>query len=356
MKVLLLSTVREFYRQRAGFFLVAIFILFGFLTSREHYAFALFFLTDDWGMSALFVVWIAYTLLCAQFLSRQLVQPEYVVLQNAFLWPVGKRVIRLVVMALGFILPLILYGIYVFAIARQENENIVAKTWPILPYWLLMSLVLMLVAEWRLRNPDQTTATETVFQLPFRRPTSFGFWTLEWLLRERGFTLLLSKVGVFLFMIAALVYDSTGTYDLRLPAVGFTLAYLLNAGLSYELYLWENEVWLWGKSLPFGKIARFVRVAILHAILLLPETFLAVRYGTRLEWYELAQLYALGLSTLLLYHTSLYRAPKLLEETLQPVAISFIILTFAILYKIPVALLALILLAGAFLGWQRWYY
>lgn len=230
-----------------------------------------------------------------------------------------------------------------------------AKTWPVFPYWLLLSLVLMSVAEWRLRNPDQTTATKTVFRLPFGRPTNFVFWTLEWLLRERGFTLLLSKVGVFLFMIAAQVYDSTGTYDLRLPAVGFTLAYLLNAGLSYELYRWENEVWLWGKSLPFGKLTRFGRVIILHAILLLPEAFLAVSYGTRLEWYELAQLYTLGLGALVLYHTSLYRSPKLREETLQPVAIGFIILTFAILYKIPVALLALALLVGAFAGWQRWY-
>ena len=353
MKVLLLSTVREFYRQRAGFFLVAVFILFGFLSSREHYVFALFFLNDDWGMGALLVVWIAYTLLCAQFLARQLTQPEYVVLQNAVLWPIGKRMIRMLVMALGFILPLIFYGVYVFTIARQEH--MVAKIWPMVLYWLIMSVILISIAEWRLRNPDQTTATKTTLRLPFRRPANFVFWTLEWLLRERGFTLLLSKVGVFLFMIAALVYDSTGTYDLRLPAVGFTLAYLLNAGLSYELYLWDNEVWLWGKSLSFGKLTRFGRVVILHAILLLPETFLAVGQGTRLEWYKLAQLYALGISTLLLYHASLYHSPKLLEETLQPLAVGFIILTFAILYKIPIVLLALILLTGAFVGWRRWY-
>ncbi len=354
MKVLLLSTVREFYRQRAGFFLVAIFILFGFLSSREHYAFALFFLTDEWGMMALLAVWIAYTLLCAQFLANQMVQPEYAFLQNAYLWPLGKQITRLLGMALGFLLPLVFYGIYVTSIARQEK--LLDRTWPMFAYWLLLSVFLIAVAEWRLRHPDVAASTrKSGFRLPFKRPTNFVFWTLEWLLRERGFTLLLSKVGVFIFMIAALVYDSTGTYDLRLPAVGFTLAYLLNAGLSYELYLWENEVWLWGKSLPLGKIARFGRTIILHAILLLPETFLVVSYGTRLEWHELTQLYALGLSVLLLYHTSLYRAPKLLEETLQPVAIGFIMITFVILYKIPVALLALALLVSAFASWRRWY-
>ena len=354
MKVLLSSTVREFYRQRAGFFLVAVFILFGFLSSREHYAFALFFLTDTWGMLTLLIVWVAYTLLCAQFLANQLVQPEYVFLQNAYLWPLSQQIIRLLGMTLGFLLPLIFYGIYVTSIARQEK--MLDKIWPMFACWLLLSAFLTAVAEWRLRHPDVAASTrKTSFQLPFRRPNNFIFWTLEWLLRERGFTLLLSKIGVFLFMIAALVYDSTGTYDLRLPAVGFTLAYLLNAGLSYELYLWENEVWLWGKSLPFGKAKRFGRVVILHAILLLPETFLVIGQGTRLMWDELAQLYILGLGTLILYHTGLYRSSKLLEETLQPVAIGFIILTFAILYKIPVALLATILSIGAFISWRRWY-
>ena len=354
MKVLLLSTVREFYRQRAGFFLVAVFVLFGFLSGSEHYAFALFFLTDEWGMVALGVVWMAYALLCAQFLANQLVQPEYVVLHNARLWPPGRRFGRLLAVALGFILPLILYGIYVLSIARQEQ--VVEKAWPMFSYWLLLALFIAAVAEWRLRKPDvASSARKGSFKIPFRRPANYLFWTLEWLLRERGFTLLLSKVGVFLFMVAALVYDSTGTYDLRLPAVGFTLAYLLNAGLSYELYLWENEVWLWGKSLPFGKGMRFIRVLLIHAILLLPETFLTVRYETRLAWHELAQLYALGMSALVLYHAHLYRRAALLEETLQPVAVGFIMLTFAILYKVSVVLLALILLGAAFAGWRRWY-
>ncbi len=354
MKVLFASTVREFYRQRAGFFLVAIFLLFGFLSSREHYAFALFFLTDDWGMAALLVLWTAYAILCAQFLTNRLTQPEYAFLQNAYLWPFIKRISRLMALALGFLIPVLMHGLYVLSIAR--TEGLLDRTWPLFLYWLLLSTFLAAVAEWRLRHPDLAASTrKTAFRLPFKRPTHFVFWTLEWLLRERGFTLLLSKIGVFLFMTGALVYDSTGTYDLRLPAVCFTLAYLLNAGLSYELYLWENEVWLWGKSLPFGKTRRFGRTVILHFLLLLPETFLILRYGTRLHGHEVAQLFFLALGALLLYHARLYRKHQLLEETLQPLAVGFVILTFAVLYKVPIVILAVVVLAGAFAGWRRWY-
>lgn len=250
MKTLLISTVREFFRQRAGFFLVAVFLIFGFLTSREHYAFALFFLTDEWGMAILFGVWGIYTVLCAQFIAHQWQRPEYVFLHNVRLWPPAKRFFRLFLMALGFIQPLLFYGMYVLSIARQES--VLSDGWPLFVFWPLLCLVLVGVMEWQLRYPDvASSARKAGVGLPFKRPTSMVFWTLEWLVRERGLTLLLTKLGAILFVTATLVYDSTGDYDLRLPALGFTLAYLMNVGLSQELYVWENHVWLWGRVCRF---------------------------------------------------------------------------------------------------------
>ena len=58
MKTILISTVSEFFKQRAGMFFVLIGILFGFLGGREHHAFAAFFLTDRFGMLYLFGIWL----------------------------------------------------------------------------------------------------------------------------------------------------------------------------------------------------------------------------------------------------------------------------------------------------------
>lgn len=354
MKTLLLSTVREFFRQRAGFFLVAIFLLFGFLTSREHYAFALFFLTDEWGMATLFMIWSGYILLCAQFITYQWQRPEYVFLHHVRLWPRGRRFYRLFVMALGFIQPLLFYGVYVLSIAWQEK--IFDKGWPLWVYWPLLGLALVAVAEWQLRNPDvASSARKAGLRLPFKRPGSLVFWTVEWLLRERGLTLLLTKVGAILFVTATLVYDSTGDYDLRLPTIGFTLAYLMNVGLSQELFDWENRVWLWGKSLPISRTKRFLHVLVLHAILILPETFVAVRgdaAGSLSAW-EWMQVFVLGLACLLLYHVRLYRTNYDPEKNSQSVLVGYLVLTFLILYSVPVWELSMVLLGWAAWLWKR---
>lgn len=352
MKTLLISTVREFFRQRAGFFLVAIFLIFGFLTSREHYAFALFFLTDDWGMVILFLVWGTYTLLCAQFIARQWLRPQYVFLHNVRLWPVGKRIYRLFLMALGFIQPLLFYGIYVLSIARQEK--ILGHSWPLFVYWPLLCLGLVAVTGWRLRNPDvASSARQSGLRLPFKRPANMIFWTLEWLLRERGLTLLLTKLGTILFVTATLVYDSTGDYDLRLPALGFTLAYLMNIGLSQELYDWENRVWLWGKSLPISRRKRFFNAVILHVLLILPETFIAVRGDTMgsLSAWEWVQIFGLGLACLLLHHARLYRPNYDPEKSSQSLLVGYLILTFLILYSVPVWGLSVVLFGWAIGLW-----
>jgi hypothetical protein len=352
MKTLLKSTVREFFRQRAGFFLVAIFLLFGFLTSREHYAFAFFFLTDEWGMVILLGIWGTYTLLCAQFIARQWLRPEYVFLHNVRLWSPVKRFARLFLMALGFTQPLLFYGLYVLSIARQEK--ILGNSWPLFVFWPLLCLALVGVTEWRLRKPDvASSARKSSIGLPFKRPVSMVFWTLEWLLRERGLTLLLTKLGAILFVTATLVYDSTDDYDLRLPAIGFALAYLMNVGLSQELYEWENQVWLWGKSLPISRTKRFLNVMVLHALLILPETFIAIRGGAgSLTAWEWVQVYGLGWACLLLYHARLYLPTHTPEKSGQQLLVGYLMLTFLILYSVPVWGLGAVILGWTVL-WKQ---
>jgi len=347
MKVLLLATVRAFFRRRAGFFLVVLFLIFGFLTSREHYAFAAFFLTDECGMLTLFVIWSAFTLLGAQFINHQFAQPEFTFLHGARLWPPLTRIYRLGAMSLGLIQPLIYYGLYVVSIASQEG--ILHKTLPMFLFLPVLCMGLMGVAEWRLRHPDvASSARRSGFRLPFKRPESQVFWVLEWLIRERGLSLMLTKLGAALFVLATLVYDRTGDYDLHLPAIGFTLAYLMNAGLSGELVHWENEVWLWGRSLPISLAKRFFSVLLLHALLLLPETLFAWRDGgDLLSPWEWVQLYALGISCLVLYHARLYQKDTKLKDSGTPIFVGFVALTLLVLYGVPIWVVSLLLLGLA---------
>lgn len=339
MKMLLISTVSAFFKQRTGTFLVLLGILFGFLSANEHHAFALFFLTGGYGMIALFGIWLVYTLLCAQFLATTWKLPEYTFVFHARTWPAITRVRRFSAQALGFLQPILYYGVYLLIIGIQDK--LLDRLWPIIPFYMILILLLTITAEWRIRNPVLYVPGEgrSMIKWPVRRPASWLYWSLEWLVRERGITLLVGKLGAMLVAAGTMLYYSTGEYDIRMPAVGMSLAYLLNLGLSFELYRWEGEIWLWGRSLPVQVWFRWGRIVMVHFLLILPETLVILRSGA-LHFAEVAQLFFLGIMILIISHLYLYKRSGLSENAMQVFLFGFIGLTLLILYKIPLLLIA----------------
>lgn len=353
MKMLLLSTVSAFFRQRAGTFLVLLGVLFGFLSANEHHAFAVFFLTGTYGMLALFAIWLIYTMLCAQFLVRTWKLPEYTFIFHARMWPSSVRARRFAVQALGLLQPLLYYGVYLLIIAIQDK--LLGSLWPVIPFYIALMSILVFTAEWRIRNPVLYVPVEArnIIKWPFPRPASWLYWSMEWLVRERGITLLAGKLGAMLVAAGTMLYYSTGEYDIRMPAVGMSLAYMLNLGLSLELYRWESEIWLWGRSLPMPVWKRWGRVVAAHCLLIVPETMVVLRSGA-LSFAEVAQLYVLGLTILIVSHLYLYKKAGLPENAMQVFLFGFVGLTLLILYKIPLLLLAAFgLLFSLYASWHR---
>jgi hypothetical protein len=338
MKTLLKSTVSEFFRQRSGMFFVFIAVLFGFLTGREHHAFAAFFLTDRFGMLYLLLIWLAYTLFCGHFLVNLWRQPEYHFVYHTRLWDTGSRWLGFGWIAAGFLQPLMFYGIYMFCIGYQDGS--LENYWLVPVYFAAVCVVLSGVASWRVHHPDLIVSNKQNTKLKiFPRPVSWLWWSVEWLFREKGVTVLLCKAGAAVVFVCTLIYYGTDDYDLRLPAIGLSLGYLLNIGLSYEIFQWYNVVWKWGRSLPLTVFKRFLRIVLIHAMIILPETLICFRYEV-ITFAEILQLYMLGLALLLLFHASLYKKSGLLEDFMQPALIGFVILTLLIMYKTPVLMIA----------------
>jgi hypothetical protein len=353
MKVLFTATVQAFFRLRAGMFFVILGILFGFLSSREHYAFAVFFLTDPHGMYYLLAIWLIYAALCSHFIINLWAQPEYMFIYQCRLWTQPKRFWRFFLMSMGLLQPILYYGIYVTSIAGQDH--LLGKVWPMFCFFVLLGILVVAVGEWRVRTPFVYGDSKIqVTRWPFPRPVSWVFWSLEWLVREKGVTLLICKLGAAGVALGTISYYGSGNYDLRLPAVGTALGYLLNVGLSYELYRWENEILMWNRSLPVTYGKRFLRIFTLHAVLIIPETLIVVRQNL-LGFSEVVQLYGLGLSALVLFHTYLYRKHGLLEDLMKPVLFGYVLLTLVILYKVPLLFLILLFLGISVYRFPRWY-
>jgi hypothetical protein len=354
MKTLMLSTVSAFFRQRAGMFLVLLGILFGFLSGREHHAFAVFFLTGSYGMVYLFGIWLTYTMLCSQFLVNTWKLPEYTFIYHARIWPPGTRFTRFLLLALGFLQPILFYGIYLISISLQDS--LANRIWSIFPFYMVLAMLIAALAEWRIRNPVLYVAKEnrSFVKWPFPRPSSWLYWSVEWLFRERGITLLFGKLGAVLVSVGTMLYYSTDAYDLRLPAVGLSMAYLLNLGISDQYFRWESEIFLWGRTLPVSNLTRFGRMLAFHAMIILPETLAAMR-NVSLTFFEIFQLYCLGLALLTLSHLFFYKNDGLREDSMGNFLFGFIGLTLLILYQIPLLVIATAAVAYSFFVFPKWY-
>ncbi|GAA4440721.1 hypothetical protein GCM10023091_24750 [Ravibacter arvi] len=350
MKTLYRSTVSEFYRQHAGFFLAVILLAFGFLSGGEHKALAMFFVTDKTGPPYLAAIWAAYWVLVRVFWSSLWASPPYVFIYQTRLLPPAIRFYRLAVLAAGLLLPAIAYGIWIIGNAAQAGllPGAVKVTGILLIYWAC----LVFSADWQLKHQNIAANRKSLpVRFWFRRPASWIFWTAEWLIREKGLTLLLCKLGVTLFTICTLLYFGTDDYDIRLPAIGLSIATLANIGISYEIWHWENDIWRWRRSLPIPLLTRAFLLIGIHLLILVPDFLLSIRYANGLLTFpELAQLFLLQLAILLAYHGLLYKKDAPLDESLGAVFKWAIVLTLLILYRVPLpALAASLLLSG---GWN----
>lgn len=351
MKVLFEATVTEFYRQKAGFFAALLLIGFGVLTEREHYGLALFFLT---GSPAGF--WIAvflYAAMAGITWNSCWKSPPYAFVYQARMlaWP--SRIFLLTCLSLGVLLPVIAYSTWITYVAWKESyPHNLCLIWAA-P--MTVMLILLTGADWRLKHPSTYYAqkkTRTIFS--FARPASPIFWTLEWLVREKGLTLLLCKLGAAVGTAATQLYYGTDTYDLRLPAIGMAVSTLANIGLSYEIYQWDQKHWQWGQTLPLSLARRALDLAAIHFLLLLPDFLISVRYGWHLlSVGDLLQLILLQLCILLAYHSDLYRTRLPLEKTLGRVFVGVVTLTLMVLYKIQLPILACILLLPAYHSYRK---
>ncbi|WP_026629090.1 hypothetical protein [Dyadobacter alkalitolerans] len=354
MKMLLVSTVSVFFRQRAGTFLVLLGVLFGFLSANEHHAFAVFFLTGGtYGMLALFSIWLIYSLVCAQFLISTWKLPEYKFIYHVRTWPAFVRTRRFTIQALSLLQPILYYGIYLLVIAIQDE--LTTRLWPVIPFYIVLIVMLVIAAEWRIRKPVLYVPVKQkqIIQWPFPRAASPLYWSMEWLLRERGITLLVGKTGAMLVAAGTMLYYSSGEYDIRMPAVGMSLAYLLNLGISLELYKWESGIWLWGRSLPASPPKRWVSIVIPHLVLIVPETLVMLRHGG-LGFSAVLQLYMLGAAIVIVSHLYIYKRSGLAENAFQVFLFGFIAITLLILYKIPLLLISACGLLFSLLAFRKW--
>ncbi len=354
MNILFKSLVLSFYRQRTGFFFVVLLLAFGIMSSREHLALAALIMGNFLALGITGLLWAAYMGMAGGYCITLLHQKNYQFVRETYLLPAHVRWRLWLEVSAGLSAPVLTYGAFILVTGLQQRAFVACTLLTAILLLLLTGTAFLL--ERRTRIPLDSfgaVSRKAVLALPFRRKASWPLWTLEWLFRERGISLLLTKTMTFVLLAGVLPYYTPDTYDLRFPAFLFLVLSLLHIGLCRELFYWEHTVWSWQRSLPHSLLQRYSRLLLVLALLLLPEIFLTLRYGN-LSATEILQLSLFSLSLVACYYTTLLVANPPLEAISGRLFAAFVAITFIILYHTPLSLAAVSLLVTSGLLFRKY--
>ncbi|MBA4057495.1 MAG: hypothetical protein C0490_22460, partial [Marivirga sp.] len=113
--------VKEFYHSNASFFLVVIGLGAGFMRSYEHMALAEFFVGSPIVLLIPITLWILYALKVISFNVELLNRNENEFLYNMPLLPEKEQWIGITQAVSAQLLPMVLYGVFLSAVALKNN-------------------------------------------------------------------------------------------------------------------------------------------------------------------------------------------------------------------------------------------
>jgi len=354
--VLIKVLAREFYREHAVLFLVTFGLAFGFMSKVEHLAIAEFFISQPLLTLIPVALWAVYTARIITFNTHILRQDENGFLYNLVFITHFPRLAALAVTSIIQLLPALLYGIVLTAIAAQHHQPLVVLV-------LLVSMPMLIAAatlglNYKLHHPNRqhrVSGLQRYLNRTFVKPQPLYF--IGWLVRQRALLLFWSKIISCLLLFAVLKLYTTDDYDLRLLGLGTLFAFGLSIELAGELHRFNNLHFALLRQLPLSQLNRITNFLVTWLILILPETGLLItRFPASFGILGYLSVYSFALSIPFLFYNLFYMKDRAQEDIMKIVyglGIGWFIL---ILFNIPLAILAITNIIAGIVLWKRYWY
>lgn len=346
---------REFFRVNAGFFLLVVGFCFGFLSGHDHVILARFFTGSPYGLIVPFAIWLLYAIKIVVFNDLALSKKE-----NEFIYLISLSKPRLRWLCLLEtvtlqLLPAIFYGIFLILIATREGNLISAFLSAIV--LILLSIALTLFLNIKILNQDggiRIGFLRRYFNRNFTRPLILMY--PEWIARRQPVMVCGTKIFSCLILIGiSSLYDAS--YDLRLFAMGCSLIFSFNLILIFHYHRFENFHFNLLRSLPISLNQRLVSFCLIWILLLIPEGGTIIHYWPQVvSMTGLPSVIIFGLGTGLLAYSYLFIKDITLEVFIQRVFVTSFIWIVLILFRVPVAILALFQITTSFYLFRKYFY
>jgi hypothetical protein len=356
IKVFTAVFVRDFFRINVGFFFVCTGICFGFLSGREHLALAQSFISSFFLFLIPLSVWILYLLKVINFNTLSFVRKENSFFYTARILPHSSLWICLLIVAVYQLLPILLYAAFLVAVAIQQNQlssvTLICLSVSILTLCIAYRLYLNIL------YPSQEKKVgylKNWLDQWITKPYSWFF--PEWILRTQPLLVIGTKLFASLLIVGVARLYSFDEYDERLLAMGSTLAFAANLAIVYYYHRFENFHLRIVRSLPFSLPSRVSFFLLVIGLLSLPEWGVLITYFPKaLPLVDLILIALVGYSIYFLGYAYLFRTDITLEKFIGRIFTAAFFLVIAILFKVPVLLIALVLFSCGYFIYKNNFY
>ena len=358
---LYLVLIKPFYLENSGLLFAVFFICFGlfpgFYMLREAHGGMMYAIcTSPAAMLATFLLWSAYAFKCISFVLRELKLPQNTCL---YIFGLGKKaslVFLFLVLQLSLFIPVLLYALFTLYIGFSSGNYVQ-------PFFIIMFLSgLNLVSSYlyfhEVRNPQQE------LKLPFQLPVYKRTWTepfylfpLTHFLNKRKLMLLVIKSISLLLLWGGFYLADRQALEVRFVYMMMVGSVIAHSILVQHLRDFENRHMHWMLNLAVSPATRFAGYVMFFTVILTPEFFFLSKYTfSQIQIYDLPYFLILGISGLCYLHSLLFL--KNMNETtyMNYVFGSWLGLTMAVQFTIPIFVISAALFTTAFIIYRRRYY
>jgi len=347
---------KEFYRANASFFLVVIGICGGFMSKIEHMALAEFFISSINALFIPFAFWLLYSGKIIEFNRRAILSSQNEFILNIRALGYAAQLLNLLIVAVVELLPVIVYGFFLMAIAWQYDYIDITVC-----IILMMTAIICLVTFFLYRNianPDYNNAEWKITQRwnkVFYR--SIQQISLEWIVRNEFFLLAGNKIFSLLLIIGTASLYHYDVYDLRLMAMGITVAMASHAVLLYRYHTFIEGHFSLMRNLPFPLTKRISYFLTVFFVICLPDFGILIRnFPEQLSSSQLAESLVLAAGIVIFIFSCLYFKNVTTDKLITYVFVFVLTVIVIILFNISVWLLGLTFILLGFTVYFGGYY
>ncbi len=339
VSALLKVLVAKFYERNAGLFLFVFFLMFGIVESTQiisyHLSLIYGILSTPIFLLIVAGVWLLYMVKCVQFISSQLTRPE-----NRFLFQLAqidrsKQFVNTLVVMLLVDAPVLIYSSIILAVGFQTNRY--APVGEIVVFHLLL---LLTASSWIVHQLNAQHRQVKLFNLPslqWKWPKPFPIFYLGHLITQLPTVLFFAK-AFSIFSIYGFLQIPLDQYEKRIALLGLLFGLAAHSVIVFEFRKFEERYLLFLRTLPLTSLKRFLFLASIYLLLLLPE--MAMLSVNHIHLLDLIGIYLFGTAFLIVSHCRLYTElnnDKHLQWTLGLFLVSFMLVLFKI-YLIEMAI------------------